>query len=366
MRIVDVEAVAMDVPVRAAGPRAPGAGEVGRLLLVRLEDEDGLVGWGQAFAYGAPRAVALVLREELAPRLEGKRFDDVRGLVEPLDRGLLSWGRHGLARFARSGIELAAWDLWGKREGRSVADLLGGARRPRVRAYASLPRYGSPEDVERAVGLAVAQGFTSLKLHQTDLDSVAAARAAAGRGIELTLDVNGAWTVEEAVAAMAALERFDLRWVEEPVWPPEDHEGLARLRRRVGIPIACGENEPTVEGFRDLVARGAADVLQPSVTKIGGLGALAAIAAGAAGVSVVPHSYYFGPGLAATLHFLASSEREGVPLEIPSVGLETPVFPLEIEAGFVALPRGAGLGSDPAPEALARFEAGQGSIGAPR
>src|SRR5207244_970109 len=97
---------------------------------------------------------------------------------------------------------------------------------------------------------------------------------------------NCPWSVEEAIRVGRRLERFDLRWLEEPVWPPEDYAGLARVREALRIPIAAGENDATVFGFRELIAQGAADIVQPSVTKVGGLLEMKKIAVLAAAANV--------------------------------------------------------------------------------
>src|SRR5437867_7028408 len=96
------------------------------------------------------------------------------------------------------------------------------------------------------------------------------------------LDTSCAWSVEDAIRIGRQLERYDLRWLEEPVWPPEDYVGLARVRAAVSMPIATGENESTLHGHAAIVAAGATDVLQPSVTKFGGLGEMKKVAALAA------------------------------------------------------------------------------------
>src|SRR2546428_7604454 len=141
------------------------------------------------------------------------------------------------------------------------------------------------------------------------------------------LDTNCPWSVEEAIRVGRRLERFDLRWLEEPVWPPEDYAGLARVRAALRMPIAAGENDSTAFGHAALIAAGAADVIQPSITKVGGLGETKKIAAlaAAANVTVVPHCFYFGPGLAATLHFALSTPC--VPyVEFPPGELQAPLM----------------------------------------
>ncbi len=157
-------------------------------------------------------------------------------------------------------------------------------------------------------------GHTAVKLHQIDVESVVVAREVAGDDVDIMLDTNCPWSVEDAIRIGRQLERFDLRWLEEPVWPPEDYAGLARVRAALRIPIACGENDATVFGFRELIAHGAADVVQPSVTKVGGLLEMKKIAvlAAAANVTLVPHAFYYGPGLAASLHFAAATPGDPV------------------------------------------------------
>src|SRR5437867_10875323 len=106
------------------------------------------------------------------------------------------------------------------------------------------------------------------------------------------LDTNCPWSVEEAIRMGRRLERYDLRWLEEPVWPPEDYAGLARVRAALRMPIACGENEATVHAFQQILTAGAADIVQPSMTKVGGLGEMKKLAtlAAAANVRFVPPS----------------------------------------------------------------------------
>jgi len=259
---------------------------------------------------------------------------------------------------AVSGVELALWDLCGKARGAPVYQLLGGLSASRPRVYASLLRYATPAHVRQAVSAAVTLGYTAIKLHQIDVESVAGAREVAGDGIELMLDTNCPWTVEEAIRMGRALERFDLRWLEEPVWPPEDYPGLARVRAALRIPLACGENEATVFGIQAIINAGAVDIVQPSVTKVGGILEMKKIAtlAAATGATFVPHSYYYGPGLAATLHVVASTPD--VPyIEFPPGELAASILaePIRARGGVVTVPDRPGLGADPDPGVIARY-----------
>jgi L-alanine-DL-glutamate epimerase-like enolase superfamily enzyme len=152
-----------------------------------------------------------------------------------------------------------------------------------------------------------------------------------------------------------ALARYQLAWLEEPVWPPEDYEGLAEVAAALDTPIAAGENEATAIGFREMVRARAADILQPSPTKVGGLGeARKIVALAAAGhVAVVPHSFYFGPGLCAALHLAASTPGMAW-VEWPMGELAVPLLeaPIRPEGGWLAPPTAPGLGGRPNPAAV--------------
>jgi len=357
MKITAIQAIPLAIPLRRLDPPSTWREGTRKQIVVRVATDEGLVGTGEAFAYGAPLAVCAVIDESLAPLLVGQDPLRIDALVDLMHRGTMIYGRRGLAMFAISGVELALWDLLGKVLGAPVSALLGGAVRPRLPAYASLLRYDSPAAVARASAHFAARGFRMLKLHQTDVESVRAARGAVGEDVELMLDTNCPWSPEEAIRMARALAPHRLFWLEEPVWPPEDYAGLARVAAATETPIALGENESTLFGFRDIVERRAADILQPSVTKVGGISEFRKIIAlaQAAGLPIAPHSFYFGPGLAATLH-VASSLAGDLPVEFPTGELETPFLtrPIEARDGWVEVPAGPGLGVDVNEEAIRR------------
>ncbi|HYE93200.1 MAG TPA: mandelate racemase/muconate lactonizing enzyme family protein, partial [Terriglobales bacterium] len=299
-----------------------------------------------------------VVDEALAPLLVGEDPSRIDAVLDRIQRVLMIWGRRGLAMFALAGVDLALWDLAGKALGVPVWRLLGGRTQPRVRAYGSLLRYATPSDVGVACAGYAAAGFTALKLHQVDLESVAVARDAVGEDVELMLDTNCPWTVDEAIAMARRLEPLGLRWLEEPVWPPEDYAGLARVRAATTIPLAAGENDATAFAFRDMIRTGATDIVQPSMTKVGGLSEMRKIAvlAATANVTLAPHSFYYGPGLAATVHFAVATP--GVPyVEFPSCDLEAPLLqePVRCVDGHVSASDAPGLGADPNPDVLGRY-----------
>jgi L-alanine-DL-glutamate epimerase-like enolase superfamily enzyme len=357
MKITAVQAIPLAIPLKPVSPPSTWTGGTRKQIVVRVSTDAGLVGTGEAFAYGAPLAVCSVIDESLGPLLVGQDPRRIDALVDLMHRGTMIYGRRGLAMFAISGVEIALWDLLGHALGAPVHALLGGAVRPRLPAYASLLRYDSPEHVALACRHHVAQGFRMLKLHQTDVDSVRAAREAVGPDVELMLDTNCPWDPAGAIAMARALGPYRLFWLEEPVWPPEDYEGLARVAAATDTPIALGENESTAVGFRDIIARRAGSILQPSVTKVGGISEVRKIAAlaQAANLGVALHSFYFGPGLAATLH-LAAGLGGALPVEFPTGELATPFLtrPIVARDGFVDVPEGPGLGVEVNEEAIRR------------
>jgi L-alanine-DL-glutamate epimerase-like enolase superfamily enzyme len=358
MKITDVRAIPLAIPTNGDEQHSPWWGRHQRQVIVQVHTDDGLVGLGEAFALGGQVPVCRVIEDTLKPLIVGQDPTRVEYLADLMQRGTGGFARRGLGMFAISGVEIALWDLLGKARNLPLYELFGGLTRPRLRAYASLLRYSSPADVAAACKQRAATGFTAIKLHQIDVASVQAAREAVGPDVDIMLDTNCPWTPAEALKMARAFEPYGLAWLEEPIWPPEEYDALAELRRAAPMPIALGENEATTFGFREIIAKGAADVLQPSVIKVGGIGELRRIAvmAAVASVTVVPHSFYFGPGLAATLHAAASAVNISL-VEFPSFQHEIPLLaePIAAQGGTVAPPSGPGLGIAINEEALRRY-----------
>jgi L-alanine-DL-glutamate epimerase-like enolase superfamily enzyme len=218
---------------------------------------------------------------------------------------------------------------------------------------------GSVDHVRRNVARALERGYRHIKLHERAADAVAAAREVAGPDIPIMVDTNCGWTPDEATAPVAAMAPSKPFWVEEPIWPPDDFEALAQLRRATGVPLAMGENATGLLDFRRMVAAGATDFVQPSIVKIGGLSRLWRIATEAekAGVTCVPHAFFFGPGYLATLHALAAKERTA-PIErmFGDVAFTAYSKTVPVESGAVNVPERPGLGADPEPEMLERYK----------
>src|SRR4029077_12691428 len=139
---------------------------------------------------------------------------------------------------------------------------------------------------------AIAEGYKYIKLHETEEPEVRAAREAAGHGVPIMVDTSCACTREQARHMPLKLGQYDLHWLEEPIFPPEDFQAIAKLRAGTGVAMAAGENNCTAFQFRDMLAANAVDYAQPSVTKVGGVTEFLKVAtlADAAGVTLMPHS----------------------------------------------------------------------------
>ncbi len=312
MKIARIEPIHVVIPFEHGVPHASeGMGAGGKLdiLLVRVDTDEGVTGWGEAFSPSAAPVMVTALTRIIAPLAVGRDPTDIAGLMGHLWRATRGMSRNGPVAYALSGLDIALWDIKGKLAGAPLWKLLGGSGKPRVPAYASLLRIGRPDDVARVAVKALERGYRHIKLHEYTVEAVAAVRAAIGPDIPIMLDTNCHWmTVEDARAVAQKLAPHKLAWLEEPLFPPDDFEGLARLRREGGVPIAAGENLGNVLDLRRICEAGAVDVVQPSLAKMGGISEIVkAIAdAQARGVRVVPHSPYSGPALAAAVHVLCA------------------------------------------------------------
>jgi D-galactarolactone cycloisomerase len=331
------------------------------MLLVRVDTDAGVTGWGEAFGHRIFHATRAAIDTLLGPMCIGRDPGQLAALTDDLQRVLHGVGRGGPTMYALSGLDIALWDIAGKVAGLPLYRLLGGSARADLPAYASLLRYGTAKAVAHYTKQALGRGYRHLKLHEITVPEVRAARDVAGPDVPIMLDTNCPWTVPEAIAMARRLAPLDLHWLEEPVWPPENLSGLAEVRARGGIPTAAGENYGTVWEFRRAFEAGALTYAQPSVTKIGGVTELRRVmtVAEAFGVEVVPHSAYFGPGLLASIHCIAAMPREALVERFYCDFEDNPLGEaIQPRHGRIAVPQAPGLGVDPDPRLLARLSSG--------
>ncbi len=360
MRITAVETLVVNMPMTISGP-IPMLGGSTRTsidtLMVRIDTDEGISGWGEAFGHRIWPATRAAIDTLIGGQCIGRDPAAIGELMNDLQRNLHSVGRNGPAMYALSAIDIALWDIAGKIAGLPLYRLLGGSARRDLPAYASLLRYGDAGAVAHYTAEALARGYRQIKIHETEVAQIEAARRSAGRGVPLMVDCNCPWTVEQAVDMARQLAPCELHWLEEPVWPPENHLGLAEVRRRAGVAIAAGENAMTSD-FKSLCEAGSITYAQPSVTKIGGIGEMRKVMALAEsfGIEVVPHSAYFGPGLLASIHLVATMARE-TPVERFYCDFDVTPYHDAIHPrdGRLAIPQGPGLGVDPDPRVIEKL-----------
>ena len=277
--------------------------------LVEVTGDDGATGWGEAFGLPHPMMAASLIESVMAPALLGVAFDQPAAALADLRGYFLALGlTRGAAQEALSALDIALWDLKARAAGQPLCRLLGAEPGP-VRTYVgSVPFLPTPaESAERALQFA-ADGFRSVKLKigrgaTTDAAHTAALRQALGGDITLTLDANTAYGVEEAIEVARGVAPHGVAWLEEPI-RPDDPQALARVRAASPVPIATGENEFELAQFTRLAEAGALDVVQPNITRAGGVSGLLAIdrLCRKHGLKLAPHGVGSAIGISAALH----------------------------------------------------------------
>jgi L-alanine-DL-glutamate epimerase-like enolase superfamily enzyme len=364
MLITNVRAHHVRIPYDAGvasfkqGPSAIAALDI---VLIEVLTDAGLTGWGDGFGYVCPRSTATAIEEMIAPQAQGLAAPDadaIPAFMERIQRNLHLFGRYGITMFAISALDIALWDLAAKARSAPLHRLLGERKRARIPAYASLLRIGTPDLVAQECTAARRRGYPAIKLHETTVPAVLAAREAIGAGVPLMVDLNCPMDEAAAVAFAQACRPAAPLFLEEPVWPPEDFAALARVRASGGLAIAAGENACTLYQFRQMMTEGAVTYAQPSVTKVGGITEYLRVAALAddMGVKLAPHSPYYGPGFLATLQ-LMSLRDEGF-VEVFYMNRPACLWRGRVDAdatGTVAVPDGPGLGYEPDKEVMEQY-----------
>lgn len=374
MKVTAVEAIPVLMPL-PEGTKAPisipNAERVGgtvfkgyRTCFVRVETDDGVVGIGECMVRLAPDATAAIVRElgdvliGLDPRETSVAWELMFSVM--LNRGHLK----GFFMEALSGLDIALWDIRGKSLGQPVYQLLGGAQRDKIWAYASSLRFrGLDATIATATEL-VSKGYSAIKLKvgsdsyrpEADIALATAVREAVGPEIYLTADANCGLSRLAAIRLGRALEELGFAWFEEPL-APDDHEGYAELARALDIAIAGGETEFTRFGFRELFVRRAIDIVQPNIARAGGFTECMRIAALASAFHIpyAPHTGSTGAVcLAAELHMAAALPNFLIYEHMQSDWSITTPNPLRSDVvrrsaevfagGFMELPPGPGLG----------------------
>jgi L-rhamnonate dehydratase len=366
MKIKDVEAMVLKSSQEYASPQ--GAEEshgVGYMLVIKVTTDNGLTGYSDVetqphvakAAIDAPSSGSGMF-DGLRQTILGEDPFEVEKLWYKMYKSSVYFGRRGVAIQALSGVDNCLWSIIGQAVKQPISKLLGAHRRARVRAYASTLFRPTPEAMVEACKGYIEQGFTAVKFGwgvfgqdpKLDVELVRAARETLGPDRDLLVDPGWAVerTAEESIRMVRSIEAFSPFWVEDCM-PPDDYDGYAKLADAVDTPIAAGEQEATHWGFRHLIERGRIDIVQPDLTRCGGLttGRRIAHMAEDYNIGLVPHAWSSDILTATTLQFLAYIKKAYfVEFNVSSgeISRKLAKNPIMMKDGYVEIPDRPGAG----------------------
>ena len=366
MKITDVKTIRLRATIPAEGQvfSRSGVRSTRSTTLVQVETDEGLNGIGSCSGNG--ELLEFIISRILKPLIVGMDPTEIDQLWDRayVRGGHKEFGTRGVGVVALSGIDIALWDIQGKARGVPLYELLGGKSRDKVPVYATALYPEEPAQVARRARAFADQGFHGVKIKvgfdlDEDLRIVRAVRRELGKDFVVMTDANQGYSLDVALQAAAGFADAGAFWLEEPLFV-EDIEGHAALRERGRVPIAVGENLHTCAAFRDFIASGAVDFLQPDVARAGGITEVRKIAALGAkhGLPVSFHTWGDAIALAASVH-LSAALQDCIVMELDytynPLREELLRQPLELVRGFLIPPEKPGLGVELDPEALERF-----------
>lgn len=320
-RIRDIQAFAVSFPIAPEHSVQLGMGRAVKkdAVVVKVTTDSGLVGWGESHHGKAHTAVAQLVNTTLRQLAVGMDATDVVGVWDRIYwKQLASHGVGAGCAMAMSGIDLALWDIRGKAVGWPLYKLLGGSAKP-VPAYAGGVSLGFQDPaalVDEALPH-IEAGYKAIKLRvgdspARDLQRVKAVREAVGDDITILVDANTGYDLNDARQAMPGFDALGVAWLEEP-FAPHDHRSYKLARGYGRVPLAAGENHFTRFEFNRVIEDGDITILQPDLSKAGGLTELLRIAAMASAykLPINPHTCMTGINMAASIHFLAAIDNGG-------------------------------------------------------
>ena len=321
LRITEVRAYPTSFPVDPKDAVTLGIGRTVKrdAVIVKVTTEDGITGWGEAHHGRCPGAVAHLVNTTLRLLVVGQDANDITGVWKKVyDKQLASHGMGAGACLALSGIDMALWDIRGKAIGQPLYKLMGGRSKP-VPAYAGGVSLGyqDPKALVAEARPHVEAGYKAVKLRigdtvARDVERIAAVRKAFGDDMVILTDANTGYDVADVRAVMPQLDEYNVGWLEEP-FPAHDYLSYREAARYGRTPLAAGENHYTRFEFNRVIEDGAITILQPDLSKTGGITEALRIAALAScwKLPIHPHSSMTGLNMAASIHFLASIENAG-------------------------------------------------------
>jgi L-rhamnonate dehydratase len=368
MKITNVQAIVLKLPEISS--EADGTQDD---LIIIVETDEGITGYGEVDTspYVGKAIVEAYMSHGTCYGLRevvvGADPFDYEQIWNDMWAKTYYYGRTGPVMHVMSGIDMAIWDIMGKATGKPVHKLLGGSYTDKVRAYASALMPDSKEGVTKMVESYTSQGFTAIKFGwgplgydvHFDIELVKAARKAAGDHVELMIDIGKRYRLKPAMYVAKALEQLNVYWLEEPL-PAEDYEGYKRLAASTTLRIATGEEESGRLAFDRLIRETHIDVVQPDMSRCGGLTEAKKIASLAADHNIlcVPHAFKTGVLVAASIHLIAAIPHAPfLEFSVTESGIrkELLVEPFVQKDGFVDVPQKPGLGIEINPDVIKKY-----------
>ena len=321
MRITKLEAIPISFPVPENKSVRLGIGKSVKRdsVLVRVETDDGVVGWGEAHHGRAPGAIARLIDTTMRELIINHDALDINGIWSKVYKMQISSHGMGAASvLALSGIDLALWDIRSQVMQQPLYRLLGGAPR-KIKAYAGGIALGW-QDINSLADEAlehIANGYRALKLRvgdtaEKDIARVQAVRKAVGPDIDILVDANTNYTLQDIRKVMPSFDEAGVSWLEEP-FPPQDRKAYELARTLGRVPFAAGENHYTRYEFATLLDDGNVQFIQPDLSKAGGITESLRIAAMASAykLTINPHTSATAINMGNTIHFLSAIDNPG-------------------------------------------------------
>ncbi len=369
MKITDVEAIYVRLPqVKEQCDSGQDA------LIVKVHTDESIVGIGEVDS--APLAAqGMILgpfshttSAGLKHIVVGEDPFETERIWEKMYRQNIYAGRFGIGIHAMSGIDMALWDIKGKKLGMPVWKLLGGGFRKTIRCYASSLFAATPRKTGELGRHIADQGFSAVKFGwapmgqdaATDVALVAQAREGVGKGVDLMIDAGLVWDAKTAIQRARAFEKYEIFWLEEPL-APDDYEGYRKLSQATDIRIAAGEEESSRQTYRRLIVEGNIDVVQVDLTRCGGFTEAVKIASMAAdhGLPVANHGFTTYINVAAALHWLNAIPNALIAEYVTQEDTNLREFitrqKIRAKDGYLEIPQEPGLGIDLDEEAVRKF-----------
>lgn len=368
MKITNVEAIVLRLP--EISDAADGTQDD---LLIKVETDEGIIGYGEVDT--APVVGKAIIDAYMSHGTCYGLKEVVVG-ADPFDyeqiwtdmwRKTYYYGRFGPVMHVMSGIDMALWDIMGKALNMPVHKLLGGSYVTKARAYASALMPETTDMVKSMVDEYAALGYKAIKFgwgplgYDVDFDVklVTAARKAAGDKIDIMIDIGKRYHLKSALRMAKAMEQLNIYWLEEPL-PAEDYVGYRRLTESTTMRIATGEEESGRLAFGRLITEAGVDIVQPDMSRCGGLTEAKKIATLCAdhNVVMVPHAFKTGVLVAASLHMIAATpDVPFLEFSVTKSGIRKELLakPFVAHDGYVDVPQGPGLGIEINPEVISKY-----------